>query len=114
MTASTSRDVGSRRQLFIDPRFIERSTGISLRMNPPVQHPDPVLVPDRPWESNGIGAYNTALLEDGRFRLWYDAGVKGGLPSERRPSPGLCRVRRRPQLAQAHPRPHSLPGFHRQ
>ena len=82
MTASTSRDVGSRRQLFIDPRFIERSTGISLRMNPPVQHPDPVLVPDRPWESNGIGAYNTALLEDGRFRLWYDAGVKGGLPSE--------------------------------
>ena len=55
-------------------------------MNPPVQHPDPVLVPDRPWESNGIGAYNTALLEDGRFRLWYDAGVKGGLASPKAPA----------------------------
>ena len=49
----TSRilDIGSRRQLFIDERFIERSQGIRLRMNPPVQHPDPVLVPDRPWEA---------------------------------------------------------------
>jgi len=76
-------DVGSRKQLFIDERFIEHSRGVRLRMNPPVQHPEPVLVPDRPWELNGIGAYNTVLLEpDGRFRMWYDAGVKGGLPSE--------------------------------
>ena len=76
-------DIGNCKQLFIDERFIERSQGIRLRMNRPVQHPDPVLVPDRPWESNGIGAYNTVMLEaDGRFRLWYDAGVKGGLPAE--------------------------------
>ena len=76
-------DIGNRKQLFIDERFIAHSEGIRLCMNSPVQHPDPVLVPDRPWEANGIGAYNTAMLEeDGRFRLWYDAGVKGGLPSE--------------------------------
>ena len=76
-------NVGTRRQLFVDERFIERSEGVRLRMNPPVQHPDPVLAPDRPWESFGIGAYNTAMLEpDGRFRLWYDACVLGGGPAE--------------------------------
>lgn len=86
-------DIGNRRQLFIDERFIEHSQGIRLRMNPPVQHPDPVLVPDRPWESNGIGAYNTVMLEaDGRFRLWYDAGVKGGLPAEGARRLGYARV----------------------
>ncbi|MFC1526511.1 hypothetical protein ACFL6X_06855 [Candidatus Latescibacterota bacterium] len=76
-------DVDTQRQLFFDRRFIDSSTGVSLRMNAPVQHPEPVLVADRPWESHGIGAYNTVMLEpDGRFRMWYDAGVKGGLPSE--------------------------------
>ena len=80
---TTPIDIGGGRQLFIDHRFIDRSRGVRLRMNPPQQHAEPVLVPDRPWESNGIGAYNTVLLEaDGRFRRWYDAGVKGGLPSE--------------------------------
>ena len=81
--ASDMWNVGTRRQLFVDERFIERSEGVRLCMNPPVQHPEPVLVPDRPWESHGIGAYNTAMLEpDGRFRLWYDACVIGGGPAE--------------------------------
>ena len=76
-------NVGTRRQLFVDERFIERSEGVRLRMNPPVQHPEPVLTADRPWEAFGIGAYNTAMLEaDGRFRLWYDATVLGGGPAE--------------------------------
>ena len=48
-----------------------------------MQHPEPVLTADRPWEAFGIGAYNTAMLEaDGRFRLWYDATVLGGGPAE--------------------------------
>ena len=89
-------NVGTRRQLFVDERFIERSEGVRLRMNPPVQHPEPVLSPDRPWESHGIGAYNTAMLEaDGRFRLWYDACVIGGLSRRGRPPPLLRRVRGR-------------------
>lgn len=76
-------DVGSHRQLFIDERFIESAEGVRLCMNPPVQHPEPVLVPEHPWEAQGIGAYNTVMQEpDGRLRMWYDAGVAGGLPSE--------------------------------
>ena len=76
-------DIGSKKQLFIDERFIEYQTNITLCMNPPVQHPEPLLVPDKPWEDMGIGAYNTVWREaDGRFRMWYDAGMKGGLPQE--------------------------------
>ena len=76
-------DIGNRRQLFVDDRFIEKSTGIELCMNTPVQHPDPVLFPDQPWEQKGIGAYNTVMREAGdRFRLWYDTILNPGLPSE--------------------------------
>lgn len=75
--------VGTRKQLFIDDRFFAKSEGVRLRMNPPVQHPEPVLTADRPWEPLRIGGYNTVLREaDGRFRCWYDAGLKGGPPSE--------------------------------
>lgn len=75
--------IDTRPQLFIDERFIESSAGVTLTMNPPVQHPEPVLVSDRPWEELGIGAYNTVWREpNGAFRMWYDAWMKAGLPSE--------------------------------
>jgi len=76
-------DIGTQKQLLFDDRFLEASEGISLCMNPPVQHAEPVLVADRPWEQLGIAGYNTVLREaDGRFRLWYGAMMKGGLPQE--------------------------------
>jgi len=66
-------DVGSKRQLFTDHRFIEASEGIVLTVNEARKHPEPVLVADRPWESMCIGGYFTILEEDGRYRLWYDS-----------------------------------------
>lgn len=79
----TIRDIGHERQLFIDGRFIEASAGIALTMNPPVQHPEPVLVADRPWEPMGLAGYATVLREpDGRYRMWYGGVCKIGLPSE--------------------------------
>ncbi|MAG37631.1 MAG: hypothetical protein CL878_15460, partial [Dehalococcoidia bacterium] len=76
-------DIGTQKQLFIDERFFGSADGVRLCMNPPVQHPEPVLIADRPWEVMGIGGYNTILREpDGRFRLWYDALLEGGLPHE--------------------------------
>lgn len=74
-------DVGDRRQLFFDTRFIENAEGIELVMNPPTLHPDPVIVPETPWEK-AIGLYNTVLRDQDRFRLWYDAAMIGGLPAE--------------------------------
>jgi hypothetical protein len=65
--------LGSQKQLLFDHLFLEKSKGIRLRVNVPYQDPQPVLMPDRPWEGLGIGAYNTVMRDKGRFRMWYDA-----------------------------------------
>lgn len=76
-------EVGTRKQLFIDQRFVAEAEGVRRVVNPPVQHAEPVLTADRPWEALGISGYNTVLREaDGRFRLWYAAAMKSGLPQE--------------------------------
>jgi hypothetical protein len=66
-----TRSIGSEKQLFIDDRFIAKSEGVTLTMNPPRQDHEPVLVADRPWDGR-IGAYNTVLKEGNLFRMWYD------------------------------------------
>lgn len=76
-------NINTQKQLFIDKKFFSTVEDVSLQMNPPMQHPDPVLTMDKPWEALGLGSYNTVLREaDGRFRLWYDALMEGGLPRE--------------------------------
>ncbi|MBI4603233.1 MAG: hypothetical protein HY721_14865 [Planctomycetes bacterium] len=45
-------DIGQRRQLFIDDRCLERSSGIRIAVNPPVKA-GVVLECDRPWEVRG-------------------------------------------------------------
>ncbi len=73
----------TRKQLFMDDLFLERADGVRLCVNPPVQHEEPVLLPDRPWEERGISGYNTVMREaDGRFRMWYGASMLLGLPQE--------------------------------
>ena len=64
-------EIGTRKQLFIDQRFIQDSKDVSLTMNPPYMGEDPVLIADRPWEVH-IGGYNTVIKENGLFRMWYD------------------------------------------
>ena len=76
-------NVGSRKQLFLDNRYFNRSSGIALRMNPPYQPAEPVLSADKPWEEQGIGGYNTVMREgESCFRLWYAAQMLSGLPQE--------------------------------
>ena len=70
--------LGSNKQLLFDQLFLEKSQGIHLRVNVPYQEPEPVLIADKPWEGLGIGAYNTVMREDGRFRMWYDALAPDG------------------------------------
>lgn len=45
-------DVGSRKQLFIDHKFIESAEGVSLVMNPAVRTGQILIAPDAPWEKN--------------------------------------------------------------
>ena len=64
------RDVGSRRQLFMDRRFVEAAQGVSLVVNPPAEHL-PVL-PGEGFETEFINGYSTVIQEhaDGPLRLY--------------------------------------------
>jgi len=64
-------DVGTHKQLLFDELFLDKSSGVKLRMNTPFQDPEPVLVADKPWEQRICG-YHTVMFDDGRFRMWYD------------------------------------------
>ena len=66
-------DVGSRKQLFIDSRFIESSHNVRSVMNPPRQDGQVLLQADQPWErGRSIGIYSFVVKENGRVRIWYD------------------------------------------
>ena len=80
-------DIKNRKQLFIDERFIARSEGISLSVNPPVKK-ERVLRYEMPWEDMRLGGYATVLEDDGIFKLWYDAFV--GLERYRDVPRSLC------------------------
>ena len=75
-------DIGTEKQFFIDDLLFDSSENVELCMNPPAQHPEPVFTPRHEWEEQGLGLYNTVLRDEGRFRLWYAACMKLGLPSE--------------------------------
>ena len=66
-------DVGSRKQLFVDDKFIARSQGVELTMNVPVKMNQPVLASDIPWEGEpGAAAfwYSSVIKEGDRIRIW--------------------------------------------
>ena len=68
-------DIGSHKQLFVDNKFIESSSGVELVMNKPRRTGKVVLKADAPWETYE-GAYInsncTVMKEDGKVRLWYE------------------------------------------
>ena len=76
MDASKAIDVGAEKQLFLDNRWFAASHGMTLRVNPPVKA-ERVLKPERPWESRGLGTFNTVLEHQEEYLLWYSAGIKG-------------------------------------
>jgi len=84
VVAAEALAVGNRKQLFIDHRFIEASKGISLKVNPPVVRPEPVLWSEKPWEAFSLAYYSVAA-DEGLFKMWYAAfdGDAWGKGSER-------------------------------
>ncbi|MFN7937871.1 MAG: hypothetical protein U0R19_31365 [Bryobacteraceae bacterium] len=72
-------DVGLRKQLFFDRRFITGAKGIAFTMHPP-RKAGPILLPDMPWEKQHIGSYISVLEDEGMYKLWYMsfAGKGGG------------------------------------
>ncbi len=73
-------DVG--RQLFVD-RFLIESTTLTTRYHAAIVHKNPVLTPDKPWES-GISPNTPSAMtfsggvwydsQDKHFKAWYTAG----------------------------------------
>ncbi len=75
-------DVGGRKQLFIDHKFIAAGRGVQLTMNPPVKVNQPVLASHIPWEGEGgasVGSYGAILKDQDKFRFW--AAGKAMLPA---------------------------------
>jgi len=66
-------NVGDRKQLFIDQRFIAQSEGIELRVNPPVKR-GCILRGEGAWENGYFGGLSTVLDDGtGEYKLYYGA-----------------------------------------
>ena len=70
VAAADALDVGNRKQLFIDHKFIDSQQNISLRPNPPEKLPENILKCDKPWEAFTL-TYFSVVQEEGLFRMWY-------------------------------------------
>lgn len=82
---SAARDVGDRKQLFIDRRFIERSEGVELVMNPPHDR-EVVLESVAPWESQFV--MFTSIIDTGAgYKMYYVGTV---FDEDRRGFQNLC------------------------
>ena len=80
MAAATAaelvRDIGDRRQVFIDQRFLTATRGITLEVKTPVKR-GIVLQADDP-KRTFIGQYGSVLEHDGVFHMWYQAHTMAG------------------------------------
>jgi hypothetical protein len=66
-------DIGSRKQLFADDKFIAHSEGIELTMNVPAKMNQPVLASDIPWEGETAASafwYSSVIKDGDRIRIW--------------------------------------------
>lgn len=64
-------DIGSRRELFVDPALIDRLDGARLALHRP-QPQEVSVVFDAPWEASAPG-YATVFRDGDRYRLYYRA-----------------------------------------
>jgi hypothetical protein len=82
-TASTATDcvaVGDQKQLFIDDRFLNQATKVSLLMHPALKTGERTLAPDQPWENASLNWFSV-LQHDGKFCMWYEAYDVEGWPT---------------------------------
>ncbi len=91
LSAQPALEVGSRKQLFIDTRFIESSEGIRLEVPQPRQTREKLIVADQPWERDArIASYCTIAREGDLVRLWYDVVAGTPPPGQNPPFMGVA------------------------
>jgi len=76
-----TRDIGNRRELFVDDYLIQRLTRSRRVLHHP-QAREVAVVHDAPWEGN-VCFYHTVFRDDDRYRMYYrgmHAGPRGSHP----------------------------------
>lgn len=64
-------NIGNRRQVFIDNKFMNVSKGVELMVHQPQKTGEFTIKPEHPWESGGIGPYSSVLKIDNTYHMWY-------------------------------------------
>ncbi|WP_329255118.1 hypothetical protein OG417_13595 [Actinoallomurus sp. NBC_01490] len=64
-------NLGPARELFLDDYRIASSKDVGRVVHPAKKLPEPVIRPDRPWESSAY-TYGSVFKIGGVYRLWYD------------------------------------------
>lgn len=64
--------VGSRKQLFIDSKFVGPSSGVTLRMNP-AQKLGPMLDMNGKPSNEKTGGYMKVIADGGKFKMYYSS-----------------------------------------
>lgn len=63
-------NIGNRKQVFIDERFISSSEQVSIVMNPPTKL-GPVILPEKMWESMCLDFCVSTAQDEGIYKMWY-------------------------------------------
>ncbi len=72
-------NVYRQKNLFIDDSLVIESRGLKRTTNQAIKHPEPILVPDAPWDSKDVFHNGRNVLYDARdrkFRMWYTVSEK--------------------------------------
>lgn len=64
-------DIGSRRQVFINGRFLDKVRNVELIVHQPTKTGELSVKPEYPWEQGGIGPYSSVLKEGDTYHMWY-------------------------------------------
>jgi hypothetical protein len=64
-------DIGDRRQVFIDGRFLARRRNVELCVHPPRKTGEWVIRPEHPWEKGGVGPFSSVLRDGPVYHMWY-------------------------------------------
>lgn len=75
--AGSPIDVGSRKQLFIDNRFVQTSKGVELVFHKPECQNENLLPADREWERARHGVYNYVIQDGEIYRMYYESYDSG-------------------------------------
>lgn len=64
-------EIGGRRQVFIDGRFMADATNVALEVHSPRKTGEWTIKPERPWEQGGVGPYSNVLFDGQTYHFWY-------------------------------------------